>query len=79
MAERIFGTLHPFFEGGPVYGRKVANEGFMEELLRQDPRAARFYDSCTPEQKQAILLQLPEMKSDSQLRAFVANLPSATL
>ena len=48
------------------------------ELLRQDPRAA-FYDSCTPEQKQAILLQLPEMKSDSQLRAFVANLPSATL
>ena len=49
------------------------------ELLRQDPRAARFYDSCTPEQKQAILLQLPEMKSDSQLRAFVANLPSATL
>ena len=49
------------------------------ELLRQDPRAARFYDSCTPEQKQAILLQLREMKSDSQLRAFVANLPSATL
>ncbi len=44
MAERIFGTLHPFFEGGPVYGRKVANEGFMEELLRQDPfDAYRFY------------------------------------
>lgn len=44
MAERIFGTLHPFFEGGPVFGRKVANEGFMEELLRQDPfDAYRFY------------------------------------
>ena len=44
MAERIFGTLHPFFEGGPVYGRKVANEGFMEELLRQDPfDSYRFY------------------------------------
>ena len=48
-------------------------------LLRQNPKAARFYDRCTPEQRQAILLQLPEMKTESQLRAFVDNLPSATL
>ena len=49
------------------------------ELLRQNPRAAQFYDNCTPAQRQAILLQLPEMKSVSQLQAFVDNLPSATL
>lgn len=49
------------------------------ELLRQNPRAAQFYDNCTSEQRQAILLQLPEMKSVNQLQAFVDNLPSATL
>ncbi len=27
-------------------------------LLRQNPQAARFYDSCTPQQRQAILEQL---------------------
>lgn len=37
MGESIFGTLHPFLEGGAVYGRKVANVGFMEALLRLDP------------------------------------------
>ena len=30
MGGGIFGTLHPFLEGGAVYGRKVANTGFME-------------------------------------------------
>lgn len=49
------------------------------ELLRQNPKAAQFYDSCTPAQRQAILLQLPELRTDSQLRAFVDNLPSAAL
>ena len=37
MGGGIFGTLHPFLEGGAVYGRKVANTGFMEALLRLDP------------------------------------------
>ena len=37
MGGGIFGTLHPFLEGGAVYGRKVANTGFMEALLRIDP------------------------------------------
>ena len=46
------------------------------ELLQKDPRAADFYDSCTPEQRQAILLQLGQMTSQSQLRAFVEDLPS---
>lgn len=46
------------------------------ELLQKDPRASAFYDSCTPEQRQSILLQLGQMTSQSQLRAFVKDLPS---
>mgnify|MGYP003623537136 CR=1 FL=1 len=33
----IWGTLHPFFEDGPVFGRKMANTGFLAALLRADP------------------------------------------
>jgi len=49
------------------------------ELLQENPRAAAFYDSCTPIQRQAILLQLEQIHSRTQLRAFVENLPSASL
>ena len=49
------------------------------ELLQKNPKAAAFYDSCTPDQRQAILLQLSQINSRSQLRAFVDNLPSASL
>jgi glycosyltransferase involved in cell wall biosynthesis len=35
--KRIWGTLDPFFEGGPVMGRTVANVGFLDALLRTDP------------------------------------------
>ena len=49
------------------------------ELLQKDPKASAFYDSCTPKQREAILLQLEQMSSQSQLRAFVANLPSMSL
>ena len=48
-------------------------------LLRTDPRAAAFYDRCTPEQRSAILLQLGQLTDLSQLQAFVDNLPSASL
>ncbi len=49
------------------------------ELLQKNPQASAFYDRCTPDQRQAILLQLGQMTSQSQLRAFVDNLPSAAL
>lgn len=49
------------------------------ELLQKNPQAAAFYDSCTPTQRQAILFQMGQITSQSQLRAFVDNLPSATL
>lgn len=34
---QIFGTLDPFFEGGGIMGRKVANAEFLRALLRLDP------------------------------------------
>ena len=49
------------------------------ELLQKNPQAAAFYDRCTPVQRNAILLQLGQMTSQSQLRAFVDNLPSMSL
>lgn len=49
------------------------------ELLQKNPQAAAFYDRCTPTQRQAILLQLEQMTSQSQLRAFIDNLPSMSL
>lgn len=35
--QRIWGTLDPFHESGPILGRKVANMGFLNGLLRLDP------------------------------------------
>lgn len=35
--KKIWGTLDPFFEDGPVLGRTVANETFIKALLRADP------------------------------------------
>lgn len=36
-AKGVFGTAHPFFEKGPVFGRVMANAGFLNALLRADP------------------------------------------
>lgn len=35
--KRIWATLDPFYEAGPVLGRKVANIKFLSTLLRADP------------------------------------------
>jgi len=35
--KRRWGTLDPFYEPGPVLGRKVANVRFLDGLLRADP------------------------------------------
>ncbi len=37
MQNRTWATLHPFFEGGDILGRGVANEGFVTALLRAAP------------------------------------------
>ena len=56
--------------------RSAVNFG---EMLRKNPQASAFYDRCTPEQRSAILLQMGQMTSQAQLRAFVDNLPSMSL
>ncbi|MCI7660458.1 hypothetical protein [Flintibacter sp.] len=48
-------------------------------LLRQYPQSSRFYDSCTPQQRQAILDQLSQLTSHAQIQGFVEHLPSAAL
>lgn len=45
-------------------------------LLRDDPEASRFYDACTPAQRQAIIRQLP-LQTPETMPAFVSHLPSA--
>ena len=42
-------------------------------LLRQNPQSSRFYDSCTPQQRQAILDQLPKITSQAQLKVSATN------
>ena len=49
------------------------------ELLQKNPQASAFYDRCTPAQRQAISLQLSQVNTQSQLKAFVDNLPSSAL
>ena len=49
------------------------------EMLEKNPQAAAFYDRCTPEQRQAILLQLGQISTWSQMRAFIDNLPSSAV
>ena len=36
-SKRRWGTLDPFYETGPVLGRKVANVRFLDSLLQEDP------------------------------------------
>lgn len=36
-SKRIWGSLDPFYESGPVLGRKVANIKFLHALWREDP------------------------------------------
>lgn len=54
----------------------LTNAAAFGALLRENGEAARFYDSCTPEQKQAILLQLGQVQD---MAGFVAHLSSAAL
>ncbi len=38
-SDALWATLHPFYEAGGVLGRGVANEGFLNALLRANPYA----------------------------------------
>ncbi|KAF5028875.1 hypothetical protein QVN85_14120 [Oscillibacter valericigenes] len=44
-------------------------------LLRENPEAARIYDSCTPQQKQQLLLQIQSIPIEG-IASFVSQLSS---
>ncbi|MDL2306940.1 glycosyltransferase family 4 protein [Desulfovibrio sp. OttesenSCG-928-C06] len=48
---KIWATLHPFYEGGEVLGRKVANRSFLQALLRKDPYSAYHFFLDVPQQR----------------------------
>lgn len=45
-------------------------------LLRENPEAARIYDTCTPQQKQRLLLQIQSTPAD-RMESFVSQLNAA--
>lgn len=45
-------------------------------LLRENPEAARIYDTCTPQQKQRLLLQIQSTPAD-RMESFVSQLSAA--
>ncbi len=45
-------------------------------LLRENPEAARIYDTCTPQQKQRLLLQIQNIPADN-MESFVSQLSAA--
>ena len=59
----------------PSFSPDAAFQG----CLQSHPSAARFYQNCSPQQKQAILSQLHQLSTPQQVRSFAAHLPSAAL
>ncbi|WP_428569699.1 MAG: glycosyltransferase family 4 protein [Solidesulfovibrio sp. DCME] len=52
-APRLWATLDPFVESGAVMGRKVANAGFWEALVRADPFDAYHFFMPSPRERDA--------------------------
>lgn len=72
---RIWGTLDPFLESGPVWGRKVGNEQFLQALLVQDPFAEYHFFLPTPKQirdfQNALGQNWPELVAENRLKVFL--------
>ncbi len=52
MKNAIFGSIHSYFETGDIYGRKVANSGFIGALFAADPFAEyHFFEHDTAESR----------------------------
>ncbi|EFL53035.1 glycosyl transferase group 1 [Solidesulfovibrio fructosivorans JJ]] len=64
-APRLFATLDPFVESGAVMGRKVANAGFLDALLRADPFDGYHFFMPSPRER------------DMQERLLAARYPEA--
>nr|WP_029898620.1 glycosyltransferase family 4 protein [Desulfohalovibrio reitneri] len=77
----IFATLDPFFEGGGIMGRTVANAGFMRALLLADPfREYHFFlpsEEAMRAARQGAEAIRPDLVEEGRLRlAFRQELPA---
>ncbi len=61
---QAFGTLDPFFEGGDVMGRKVANAAFLRALLELDPFEAYHFYPSTEAMAEAMRRDLAQERPD---------------
>lgn len=72
---RIWGTLDPFLESGPAWGRKVANEQFLSALLAQNPFDAYHFFLSTPQQvcdfQDTLGKNWPELLAAKRLKVFL--------
>jgi len=55
----------------PLADSGIQRAYLFGELLRENESAARYYDACTPEERQALLLKLDQVED---LPSFVASL-----
>jgi glycosyltransferase involved in cell wall biosynthesis len=58
---RVFGTLDPFMEDGPILGRRVANVGFMRALLDRDPFEAYHFFLPDKDQRDCVAKNLADL------------------
>ena len=77
---RIFFSIPATLSGEVMeMGPSFSPSGVFRACLRSDQAAARFYDSCTAQQRSAIEHQLQMLRSEQEVRHFTAYLPSAAL
>lgn len=81
-APRLFATLDPFVESGPVMGRKVANTGFLDALLRADPFDAYHFFMPSPRerdiQRQLLAARYPRVQAREKFKVLTRqDLPGA--
>lgn len=51
----------------------------FSNALKQNHKAADFFQNCTDEQKAAIISQVHSIHSKEEMKSFVEHLPSAAL
>ncbi|GAB6127090.1 glycosyltransferase family 4 protein [Humidesulfovibrio idahonensis] len=61
---RVFGTLDPFMEDGPILGRRVANVGFLRALLARDPFEAYHFFLSDKAQRDSVAKNLADLAPD---------------
>lgn len=59
--KKIWASIHPFYEGGDVFGRKIANSSFLAALLESDPYDEYHFFLHHPDTCKA---QLEELEND---------------